>query len=97
MARDNGWITPVHETHFATEIGDTMVRVVVRRKTGKMRIYIQHPDGTRLGLSVDNKHILAARGNLQNKIVEALDAADKVVSSVPAQQPLNPPIAVGMP
>lgn len=97
MASDNGWITPVHETRFETEAGTTMVRVVVRRKTGKMRIYIQHPDGTRLGLSVDNKHILAARGVLQNKIVEALDGAEKIVSSVPAQQPLNPPVAAGVP
>lgn len=88
MASDNGWITPVHETHFETEAGVSMLRVVVRRKTGLIRIYIQNPDGTRLGLSVDMQHILAARGIHQEVIRMALDDAEKVVEE--KAQPVAP-------
>lgn len=84
MASDNGWITPVHETVFSTNAGITMVRVVVRKKTGLMRIYIKHSDGTRLGLSVDSQRILAVRGMRHEDIRKQLDVAEKpapVVSS----------------
>lgn len=76
MASDNGWITPVHETRFEAENGVTMVRVVARRKTGQIRVYIQFPDGSRLGLSVDDKHILASRGPQHEPIRKSLDAAE---------------------
>jgi len=85
MASDNGWMTPVHETVFDTQGGTTMVRVVVRKKTGLMRIYIKHPDGTRLGLSVDSKHILAARGTRHEAIRKHLDEADKVAAQYQPQ------------
>lgn len=88
MASDNGWITPVHETHFETEAGLSMLRVVVRRKTGLIRIYIQNPDGTRLGLSVDMEHILAARGIHQEVIRMALDDAEKMANK--QMQPVTP-------
>jgi len=85
MASDNGWTTPVHKTVFDTSDGPTMVRVVVRKKTGLMRIYIKHPDGTRLDLSVDSKHILAARGNRHEVIRKHLDEADKVAAQYQPQ------------
>lgn len=84
MASNNGWMTPVHETIYATDTGSTMVRVVVRKKTGLMRIYIKHSDGTRLGLSVDREHILAARGTHHEVIRKSLDEAEKVVAKTPS-------------
>lgn len=88
MASDNGWTTPVHETLFTANVGTTMVRIVVRKKTGLMRIYIKHPDGTRLGLSVDSKHILASRGMRHEDIRKQLDLAEKSVgTSSPIVQP----------
>jgi hypothetical protein len=87
MASDNGWITPVHETMFDTQAGTTMVRIVVRRKTGLMRIYIKHPDGSRLGLSVDEKHILAARGTRHEVIRKQLDQAEVTVAQPALPQP----------
>lgn len=88
MATNNGWATPVHETLYTTDAGNAMVRVVVRKKTGLMRIYIKHPDGTRLGLSVDSKHILAAKGMHQETIRKALDQAEKVTAETTA--PVTP-------
>ena len=85
MATNNGWATPVHETLYTTDIGAAMVRVVVRKKTGLMRIYIKHPDGTRLGLSIDNQHILAAKGLRQEAIRKALDKLEKVPGSPTTQ------------
>ena len=82
MASDNGWMTPVHETNFATDAGSTMVRVVVRKKTGLMRIYVKLPDGTRLGLSVDGKRVLAAKGKRHEDIRKYLDIAEKPVAVI---------------
>jgi hypothetical protein len=86
MASDNGWTTPVHETNFETDAGAVMVRVVARRKTGLVRIYMRFPDGSRLGLSVDSKHVLAARGTLHETIRKALDEAEKKTEE--AEQPI---------
>lgn len=89
MASDNGWVTPVYETHFTTEAGEQMVRVVSRRKTGLIRIYIQLPDGTRMGISVTSDRVLAAKGTHHEAIRIALDEAEKKADSQTAQPVLS--------
>ena len=79
MASDNGWITPIHQTHFATGAGPTMVRVVARRKTGLMRIYMENAQGQRVGISVppDFSRILVSKGGKHEEIRKSLDVAEK--------------------